>query len=324
MKQSENHYRMPLIQIPEEWAHLRAHGLCNVNFLEELATMKPKTQSAYMRSAASFLQFSLDNPLTDAEKQGNEHPQSRMALKFLQAKRATGLKSTSLQGMWSHLIFLLRASHKIDLQADARYGQRLLNQWRGEDPDPTQAAVFTIEQLNTFYESPLTALHTAHIKVYSIMATHGAERTVEAKQLTFEDILENLDATTGKRTYSITFDRLKLLGSNRSRKQTTFLITAPVPVAVVKSYIDMTPEGKRTGRFYRYNLWSESKREWFISEKHVGSHELSKCGKHIARALQLPNIDDYTGHCFKRTAGTLQALVDLPKSRKRKATDFDI
>jgi hypothetical protein len=52
--------------------------------------------------------------------------------------------------------------------------------------------------------------------------------------------------------------------------------------------------------------------KWFISEKCVGVSTLRLCGKFIARALELPNCEEFTGHCFKRTAGTLQAEGGVP------------
>jgi hypothetical protein len=62
---------------------------------------------------------------------------------------------------------------------------------------------------------------------------------------------------------------------------------------------------QQTGAFWRYS--ENVGNQWVLTQKQVGIHPLARCGIQIATFLQLENPNSYTGHCFKRTGGTLMA-----------------
>lgn len=289
---------MTKVLIPFEWTPLIQFGLQNVNFLQVLDTFKDSSQKSYIRAIAEYLQFVVDHPQTllveSLVPSNDNEARISQAIEFLKFKRACGLTGNTLQTKWSQVMLFFNTVYSIDLNKSATLGQRLLNQYKKQDPDPTQAAVFTLEQLLTFYSFPL-AKHTAHIAVYAIMTTHGAERGIESKRLTFEDVTKLVNPITGEIQYQVQFDRQKLLGDVTNKRGVTFLVTAPEAVAIVNRYIEMTPISVRSGRFYRYNEWNCRTNEWYITAKPVGDCSLSQCAKHIATALKLPNASTFSG-----------------------------
>jgi hypothetical protein len=285
--------------VPEQSKHLIEHGLKNVNFTEQVDLFKPNSQKQYMKTATEFLQFILDYPLSEFEASTLTDGRCRQAVNFLKFKRgvtqATPLLSGStLQTKWSHVLLFFMTVYKIDLTKEVTVCQKLLNSWKAEDPDPTQAAVFSLEQLQSYYSLPL-ALHSAHIAVYAVMATHGCERGCESKLLHYEDIQRLVNPTNEATSYQVTFNRQKQLGKSFNKRQVIFMITSADAVGIIDRYIDLTPFDSRSGRFYRYNEWNNSTNSWFISAKVVGDQTLSKCAKQIAASLSLENVSAYTG-----------------------------
>ena len=77
--------------------------------------------------------------------------------------------------------------------------------------------------------------------------------------------------------------------------------TTPCPASFVKQYINLVPN--QNGRFFRnFNVKSER-----FSSQDMGINTLSAVPKVIAKWLQLDSADQFTGHCFRRTAATVAA-----------------
>jgi hypothetical protein len=118
------------------------------------------------------------------------------------------------------------------------------------------------------------------------------------KALSFEQV-RIFDGADGSEIIEIQMIRAK----GAADRDNTFYICEAVAVRVVKNYMGMTI--KQTGTFWRYSVFIGAK--WVLSDKPVGVHKLAQCGQLIAQYLELENPQLYTGHCFKRSGGTIMA-----------------
>ena len=163
----------------------------------------------------------------------------------------------------------------------------------------TRAFTFTSEQLTEYYHRPV-GYHTAHIAPYAAIAVHGCSRGCEIKSLTFEQV-KIFTGPAGDEIVEVKMIRAK----GAVDRDNTFWIVEELAVTVVKQYMGLTTVIQQTGAFWRYS--ENVGNQWVLTQKQVGIHPLARCGIQIATFLQLENPNSYTGHCFKRTGGTLMA-----------------
>lgn len=70
---------------------------------------------------------------------------------------------------------------------------------------------------------------------------------------------------------------------------------------IVKRYFNLRPGDLKTNRFFMQY------RDKKCVKQVVGKNKISAVPKEIATYLNLPNPQDYTGHCFRRTSATILA-----------------
>lgn len=225
-------------------------------FVEMLDTYKAHSIMNYLRTAAEFLQFCVDNPLTGADAE-DTCPKARFAINFIKALRGPDDQpplrmASTLQTTWSHLIFFFKFVYKINLIDAGAVGQRIITQCSKADPPSKQARAFTAEQLEQLYAEPIWGEHTAHLVPQAILATHGGERSCETSDTQFENI-EELTDRSGVSTFHVKYTRQKEITADKNT-EVEFYITAPTEVAVIRNYIAMTPADTRTLSLHYYTL----------------------------------------------------------------------
>lgn len=134
-------------------------------------------------------------------------------------------------------------------------------------------------------------------------------RGVELCGLTFEDL--QLHVAMDKNMYTIKVHRKKQKGP---KIQSSFMVTSPTLVQAIDDYIQLFEQTQRAGRFWRKQMASGKP-----SKQPIGIHTLATFPKEIASFLGLVNPEKYTGHCWRRTGGTILAdqgasVLDLQRA----------
>lgn len=126
------------------------------------------------------------------------------------------------------------------------------------------------------------------LQVALIFGISGACRGIELANITVEDV------ETDTHLQAINLPNTK---TNKERK---FVISGEF-LNIVKAYQDLRPSGVGTPRFFLNYQNGKCTRQV------IGKNKLSNMPKEIATYLNLPNPEQYTGHCFRRTSATLLA-----------------
>ena len=131
-------------------------------------------------------------------------------------------------------------------------------------------------------------------KVALIMGTAGACRGMELCQLFCDDVLDtgsclliNIRNTKNKQ------DRSFIVKNSHSSSTDV--------VGLCRKYISLRPKSVKNNRFFL------SYKKGKCSQQPVGKNLFGQFPKKIARFLNLPDSNLYTGHCFRRTSASLLA-----------------
>lgn len=90
------------------------------------------------------------------------------------------------------------------------------------------------------------------------------------------------------------------LPNTKTNKERKFVISGEF-LKIVKAYQDLRPSVVSTQRFFLNYQNGKCTRQV------IGKNKFSNMPKEIATYLNLPNPEQYTGHCFRRTSATLLA-----------------
>lgn len=138
-------------------------------------------------------------------------------------------------------------------------------------------------------------------KAVFVVAISGGLRCAEVTDLKFDDFNES------DGTYHFTIKRKKQQGEQLSSK---FIIPTPLSIHLNNYIVALTSqigEYVLEGRLFKgtpkYNHQDAAK---FVNQA-MGKNKLAMVGVDIARMLQLPHPEAYTGHCFRRTSATIAA-----------------
>ena len=165
------------------------------------------------------------------------------------------------------------------------------------------ASVFSKENIETFLQ--MKELDGDHFwllrKAVLTVAVSGGLRCAEITELVFDDFTER------DGTYHFNIKRKKQQGEQLSSK---FIIPTKLAVYFNNYIVAMRTnvgEYMLEGRLFKgtpkYNHADKAK---FVNQP-MGRNKLAMIGVDIAKMLQLPHPETYTGHCFRRTSATLAA-----------------
>jgi hypothetical protein len=128
-----------------------------------------------------------------------------------------------------------------------------------------------------------------------VVGCYGLLRGAEIESLTFEQM---------KFEGEICFVTVQRKKHGGSLKASTFAITDPVCVSIIRQYCDFFTESERTGRLFRYLNSGRS------TNRPIGKNKLSKYPQDVAKFLGL-DPTGYSGHCWRRTGATILAEADV-------------
>jgi hypothetical protein len=122
-----------------------------------------------------------------------------------------------------------------------------------------------------------------------IIGIFGACRRQELHQLQFDDVKD------------LGSQIIVTLHSSKTKKPRTFTIAGKY-LALVQKYINLRPQHAQTKSFF------VNYQKGKCTCQNVGINKVGDMGKIVATYLNLPDPNQYTGHCFRRSSATL--LVD--------------
>ncbi|KAJ6640294.1 hypothetical protein Bhyg_13044, partial [Pseudolycoriella hygida] len=191
----------------------------------------------------------------------------------------------TLWSKYSMLKSTLKIYEDVDIGAYASLIAFIKNQWKGYEPK--KAKVLTEMELRRFIdEAPDVAW--LDVKVVCIFAIFGACRSHEFPQILTSHITRYDDL------YHIEIKDTKNTKPNR------FAITEPL-LGYVRRYEALRPAQATTDRFF-INYRNEK-----CTVQVIGKHKFYQMPHRIAEFLNLPDLDLYTGHSFRRSSTSLYA-----------------
>lgn len=206
-------------------------------------------------------------------------------LAYLKEKSET-LKSSSLWSVYSMLKCMLNVKEGIDVRRYLKLVPFLKKKSVGYRAKKSK--VLTHNQIKMFLEEASDESNLMW-KVVLIMGISGAMRRDELTKMTIEDIKDCNDVL------------IVTVPDTKTDINRTFTITNPDYIRLYRKYAALRPKHVTSRRlFLRYELGK-------CHAQVVGVHTIGKMPCLIAKHLKLPDSEQYTGHCFRRSSATLLA-----------------
>ncbi|KAJ3655878.1 hypothetical protein Zmor_014987 [Zophobas morio] len=200
-------------------------------------------------------------------------------------EKAKNKKASSLWATFSMLKQTLKLKENVDI---SKYYKVIAFLKRKNDSyTPKKAAVFEKHQITKFIlEAPDEIFLSS--KVILIIEIAGACRTDELCNMKMTDVDTREDMIV------INIPQTK---TKSSRK---FVIMEPTWIDVVKKYLTKRPSPDMARLFIGFRGGKPTR-------QNMGHNTISKTPYKIAQYLQLPNVDEFTGHTLRRTSATILA-----------------
>ncbi|XP_063626717.1 uncharacterized protein LOC134798255 [Cydia splendana] len=208
---------------------------------------------------------------------------------------AKKLKPSSLWGIYSMLKTTMRAKHNIYLQD--YFNLRVWLRKRSVGFKSSQSKILTQENIRKFIDEAPDAQYLA-AKVALILGVCGQ--------------LRNIDLTCFNTNNIKIVDGLMIgvLNDAQNKTEKIFVIRDEF-IPWVQKYQALRPPNLDTERFF-LNL-----RDGYCTKQVIGRHKMGNLPKEIAAYLKLSHPERFTGHCFRRSANAIGAVVsNVDKSNK--------
>ena len=157
---------------------------------------------------------------------------------------------------------------------------------------PKKASLFSKNEVDEFLGSAPDETSLMW-KAAMILGISGAMRTDELYNLKFEDVQLNSDVA------------IVQIVQSKNKLPRRFVVTSTNDeinwFKIIKKYMELRPKGMKENRFFVRYIKGKCVRQV------VGKHTLADIPHKIAKLLKLDNVNEYTGHTFRRTSATLLA-----------------
>ncbi|XP_019761303.1 protein tramtrack, beta isoform isoform X1 [Dendroctonus ponderosae] len=190
----------------------------------------------------------------------------------------------SLWAYYSMLRSTLIIHHQVHIETYAELRSFLKANAKGYKAK--KAKMFTQKDVQRFLREAPDKVHLAN-KVALILASTGACRPAELRGLSLEDIVDFGSAMM------VTIPRAK------SRYPRQFTV-AGQEYEFIRRYIELRPNNAQSSALF-LNYQSGK-----CTTQHIGVNKLSNMVKQIAKFLQLPNPEQYSGYSFRKSSSWMQ------------------
>lgn len=153
---------------------------------------------------------------------------------------------------------------------------------------PKKSKILTTSDMEKFIDSAPDDTYLL-IKVATIFGLAGACRREELTNLLFENVqLEKCFV-------------LVKIADNKTHTSRSFVVTGEKNLALIRKYVSLRPKNTSHQRFFVQYRKGE------CTIQCVGINKFGKMPSEVAAYLRLPNPEEYTGHCYRRSSATALA-----------------
>lgn len=199
-----------------------------------------------------------------------------------------GLKATTLWSKYSMIKCCLTALENVDVDQFPKTTAFIKERNKGYTPNRSE--VLSAEEVTRFLMEAEDDEHLVD-KVMLIFTIFGSLAQGDLVQLTIDDVEDNFRYLT------------VFLRDNKQLKNRSFVISdegcAFAPCNTVRRYIALRPENAECSRFFI------AYRNGKCVAQNVGIHKIGTLPKRVAKFLNLPKPERYTGHSLKKTSAFL-------------------
>lgn len=201
-------------------------------------------------------------------------------------EKAKVWKASSLWSNYSMIKSMLRINSDVDISKYFKLIAYLKRQAEGYRPKKSK--ILTGVQIDQFLKSALDDEYLL-MKVVVIVGIFGACRREELCQLTVDDV-EDMGTSL-----------IIKIPDTKTNVSRSFTIIEKIYLDLYRKYVALRPANVGHRRFFLKYVKGKCTRN------PVGINSFGKIPAAIARFLELPNPNLYTGHCFRRSSATLLA-----------------
>ncbi|XP_044745426.1 uncharacterized protein LOC123307256 isoform X2 [Coccinella septempunctata] len=221
---------------------------------------------------------------TEWQKENNLPSNSENVLLAYFDELSKKFKSSTLWAQYSMLRTMMNINDNIDIGNYCKVRAFLKRNSCGYRPKKSK--IFSSDEIDNFINNAPDEFYLLD-KVLLIMGIMGASRRDELYKMKTTDCRDLGSAAV--------LVRIPNRKTNVSRK---FTLTG-LFYDVYKKYRELRPA--EVGHNYFFLNYQKTK----CSVQRVGINKIGYTGKRIAEYLKLPNPELYTGHCFRRSSGTI-------------------
>lgn len=231
---------------------------------------------------------------------GHTAPSEDNVLQFFDyCKNCKKFKSSTL---WSYYSMINRGL-QINYSKKLQYFPRVTLLLKSYEQGYTRkvASVFSQEQLNQFWQTGPTIGEYIHVRCISLFGFFGGLRCADMTTIMCEGVEYN----------SVTGFWVEYTVSKNSKEVVKNKFNVPTSHSVsISKYVDiLKAKNMFSGRFFK----GFREPDVYINQP-MGVHTISKAGKKIAEFLELPNMNTFTGHTFRRSSATACAELNTSTS----------
>jgi integrase len=247
------------------------------NSVEDLNDLiPPKSRRLYDFTYRRFLKW--------AEQHNASHYSENVLLTYFNhLSNNENLKSSTLWSNYSMLKAELSINHNIRLGKYTKLRAFLKRKNVGYKPKKTK--ILSKQQVDNFLHNAPNEKYLA-TKVVLILGVTGGCRCDEITSLTMADI-EDLGTLI-----------LIKLQDTKHYKSRSFIIMENFYLEICRKYISIRKDINISRFLLNYH-------DGKCANMVMGKHKIASAPREIASFLKLPNSNEYTGHCLRRTSATL-------------------
>lgn len=266
------------------------------------STLPQKSRKKYLMNWKQFLLFKFEREDISDEQlmlKADDKPSEEDYLQYFDVLHSK-LKSTTIWSIYSMLNSVHQLLFAEKMQVVYPRLTNLLKSYNNTH-ERKVANVFDRQEITNFLNLEDTSPFIILRKAAVVISICGGLRTCELTDLNFANIAQVGD------TYVVNLKRKKQHGEKDS---STFVVPKEMAMHITNYKMALScsiGENNVTGRFLKGTpIYSNSKKSRFINQP-MGINMAYKIGKDVAKKLGLPDADNYTGHCFRRTSATMAA-----------------
>lgn len=237
-----------------------------------------KSKKKYEKEYENFYKWSL--------QMGNKNFEREEVYLAYFAKLSTTCSAPTLWSRYSMLKTMLKLKKNVDMGKFFKIIAFLKKKMVGYRPKKSK--ILSADQVENFLAAAPDETYLL-IKVATIIGIAGACRREELTNLLIENVKMEQNLILIK------------IPDNKTHSSRTFAITGEKNLSIIRKYIALRSKNTPHNRFF-VNYQNKQ-----CTTQCVGINKFGKMPSDVAAFLKLPNPEQYTGHCYRRSSATTLA-----------------